>query len=183
MAQEFSPPFTLFSDFSALAKSERELLSPSLEPQTKSRNAVTIKRDIDKVFAFVSNVDHLSDLLLTAELRAAPGKENWGLDLSVEREAGQIRFASTRQSLVSVRGTVSFAEASGHRGTVITVESDYDLPGGKVQEWLKTFSGHDPHSVIQIQLKRLKAFMETGEIPTTQGQPSGRSNETSSTVH
>lgn len=69
------------------------------------------------------------------------------------------------------------ARALADEGTVIALEADYELPGGKLQEWLRMFSGNDPDTVMQVQLKRLKAFLETGEIPTTVGQPSGREEE------
>jgi uncharacterized membrane protein len=84
---------------------------------------------------------------------------------------------------LTVKGEIRFAHGPNNRSTVLIVSSDYTLPGGKLQEWLEMFSGNDPDTVVQVQMKRLKAFLETGEIPTTVGQPSGREEETKHTVH
>jgi hypothetical protein len=51
---------------------------------------------------------------------------------------------------------------------------NYSIPGGKLTEWTTLFSGEDPDTLTITNLKRLKAFLETGEIPTTKGQTSGR---------
>jgi uncharacterized membrane protein len=54
---------------------------------------------------------------------------------------------------------------------------DYSVPGGKLTEFLTFFSGESPDILILTNLHRLKAFLETGEIPTTEGQSSGREIE------
>ena len=62
---------------------------------------------------------------------------------------------------------------------------DYSVPGGKITELIAKMRGEDPDSLAIINLKRLKAFLETGEIATIEGQPSGREElpDTDSRLH
>lgn len=174
---------TISSSLPDLSLSEDELLSPMLEPKTKSRYSITINRPIDEVFIFISNLRNLTDVLVSAELRVHD-HSRLEIDLKVERANERISFRSTEKSDVEVHGEIGLAHAPADRGTVIALEADYTLPGGKLQEWLGLFSGQDLDTVMQIQLKRLKSFLETGEIPTTAGQPSGRDEEQpGTTVH
>jgi len=66
----------------------------------------------------------------------------------------------------------------------------YHVPGGRLTELAGQAAGEDPYSLTLTNLRRLKAYLETGEIPTIEGQPSGRdkgskklSNQELSTVH
>jgi uncharacterized membrane protein len=50
----------------------------------------------------------------------------------------------------------------------------YAPPGGKIGAALAWILGHEPNQTIQEDLRRFKQLMETGEMPTTQGQPRGK---------
>jgi uncharacterized membrane protein len=50
----------------------------------------------------------------------------------------------------------------------------YDAAGGPLGRFFAKLLGNDPMGVLQEDLRRLKQLVETGEIVTTQGQPSGR---------
>lgn len=88
--------------------------------------------------------------------------------LNAEETAGDEYAISWETSPDSkVRGTLTFLlkKAPGNRGTIISAEATFDI--------LKT-NDADPSVFMNIFLKRMKALVETGEIPTTTGQPSGR---------
>jgi uncharacterized membrane protein len=70
-------------------------------------------------------------------------------------------------------GTVRFEEAPGDEGTEVTVALEYDPPGGKFGTLLAKLSGKEPGQQVAETLRRFKALMEAGEIPTIEGQSVG----------
>ena len=60
------------------------------------------------------------------------------------------------------------------RGTVVRVELQYNPPAGVLGALVAQLWGEEPGQQIEEDLHRFKQLMEAGEIPTTEGQPSGR---------
>ena len=54
------------------------------------------------------------------------------------------------------------------------VEMQYNPPGGKLGAAFAKIFGEEPNQQVHEDLHRFKQLMETGEIPTTRGQPAGR---------
>ena len=54
------------------------------------------------------------------------------------------------------------------------VRLQYDPPAGKTGAIVAWLFGHDPAAVIREDMRRFKQLTETGEVPTTEGQPRGR---------
>jgi uncharacterized membrane protein len=75
-------------------------------------------------------------------------------------------------NLVSA-GSIHFEEGPVGRGTAVRVKLQYDPPGGKLGAALAWAFGDSPSQVIREGLRRFKQLMETGEIPTTDGQSRG----------
>jgi uncharacterized membrane protein len=69
-------------------------------------------------------------------------------------------------------GSVWFRTA--RRGTEVKVHLQYDPPAGKAGAAVAWLLGHEPSQTIREDLRRFKQLMETGEVPTTSGQPRGR---------
>jgi uncharacterized membrane protein len=53
------------------------------------------------------------------------------------------------------------------------VHLQYSPPGGKVGAAIARLFGRDAETEIREDLRRFKRLMETREIPTTEGQPTG----------
>ncbi|UWZ82200.1 SRPBCC family protein [Occallatibacter riparius] len=68
-------------------------------------------------------------------------------------------------------GEVIFDEAPGGRGTLITYLQEFGE--GKAKTAIDTVRNRNPKQSVIENLRHFKAFMETGEIPRTQGQPHG----------
>lgn len=164
---------------------------------TKSRHAITIGRAPHEVFAFwrnfsnlvffmkdVERIDVISDIRSHWVIRIKSGaKAEWDADIVEEQPGHMISWRSVEGSEVSTHGTVWFEEASGHQGTVVRLAMDYSVPGGKLAELMTFFTGESPEILIKTNLKRLKAYLETGEIPTVEGQPSGRDEDQKRVTH
>jgi uncharacterized membrane protein len=163
----------------------------------KSHHAITIGKDPYDVFTFFRNfknlplfmkdlvkIDLLSDKRSHWTVQVKNGsKAEWDAEIIQEIPGELISWSSVEGSEVKTFGTVRFEKASADEGTVVTLDMDYAVPGGKLAEFILLFTGETPELLTVTNLKRLKAFLETGEIPTTEGQPSGREEEPKNTKH
>jgi uncharacterized membrane protein len=97
----------------------------------------------------------------------------WDAIILEERENELISWRTVEGSDVGHAGSVRFKPAPGNRGTEITVKFEYHAPGGKIAAKLAKVTGKEPGQQVEKDLLALKAMIETGEIPRTQGQPRG----------
>jgi uncharacterized membrane protein len=51
---------------------------------------------------------------------------------------------------------------------------EYSPPGGNAGAMLAMLFGQEPSQQIEGDLRRFKQLIETGEVPTTRGQPHGQ---------
>ncbi|HEX5284287.1 MAG TPA: SRPBCC family protein [Bryocella sp.] len=84
-----------------------------------------------------------------------------------------ISWRSLPGSDVDTSGVVSFRADPLGRGTYITAEMQYRLPGGALGAGVATIFGKHPEFVVREDLRRFKALLETGEVATTVGQAHG----------
>ena len=59
------------------------------------------------------------------------------------------------------------------RGTFISANVEYAIPGGAFTSGLAALFGKNPEFVVREDLRRFKQLLETGEVPTTVGQTHG----------
>jgi uncharacterized membrane protein len=97
----------------------------------------------------------------------------WIAEITGERQNESIAWRSLPGSDIDVDGSVQFRKATGNRGTLIEARVEYRVPAGPVGSGFAKLLGKDPSFLMQQDLRRLKALMETGEIPTTEGQSHG----------
>lgn len=103
------------------------------------------------------------------------GTVEWDAEITYERENDMISWRSLEESDISNAGSVRFERAPAGRGTTIRVSLQYNPPAGKIGSTIAKLFGEEPDQQIREDLRRFKQLMETGEVPTTQSQPSGRS--------
>src|SRR5215210_4684654 len=72
---------------------------------------------------------------------------------------------------------VSFLPAPGDRGTEIHVDLTKSAPGGKLGEAVQKVTGSEPLAKVKDGLRQFKQFVETGEVPRSEGTPEGESLE------
>jgi uncharacterized membrane protein len=125
-------------------------------------------------------MQHLESVRETGErtsqwVAKAPGRVRlqWQSEI-VEDEPNRFISWRTREgSEVNHCGSVRFDTAPGGRGTLLRLEMYYGLPGGRIGQQAAKLLSAAPETVIKEDLRRLKQLIETGEIATTRGQPSG----------
>jgi uncharacterized membrane protein len=104
-------------------------------------------------------------------------KAEWDAEIVNEIENEVIAWRSTDSKIVDHAGAVHFNDAPGGRGTEVRVVMEYTPPGGIVGAAVAKLFGKGPKQQVASDLRRFKQLMEAGEIPTTEGQSSGRDSE------
>jgi uncharacterized membrane protein len=150
--------------------------------------AVTIDRPAEELYRFWRNFENLPRFMChLVSVKCGEGNRShwvargpagftvsWDAEVINEHPSTLIAWRSLEGSPVATAGSVHFSPAPGGRGTEVQVTLKYDTPVGKLGVLLARLFGADPAWEIQEDLRRFKQLMETGEIPTTQGQPSCR---------
>jgi uncharacterized membrane protein len=150
--------------------------------------AVTIDKPREDVFRFFRDFSNLPRFLkhLESVRETGEGRSRWiakgPAGRTVEWEAvihnqvenELIAWRSLPGSRVDNAGAVWFKDAPGGRGTELKVELQYNPPAGVLGAAIAWLFGEEPGQQIGEDLRRLKQILEIGEVPTTEGQPSGR---------
>jgi uncharacterized membrane protein len=134
-------------------------------------------RDFENLPRFMQ---HLESVTITDNNRSkwtvlgpAGSRIKWDAEIVREQENEFISWRSLQDSDISVEGAVEFRRATGNRGTLISVAILYTPPGGQFGASIAKLLGADPKFMVRHDLRRLKALLETGEIPTIEGQTHG----------
>ena len=100
---------------------------------------------------------------------------SWDSEIITDQPDRLIAWKSLPGADVENAGSVHFEPATGGRGTVVTLEVNFEPPAGIVGLTVAKLLGESPSRHTLENLRQFKQLMETGEIATTEGQPSGRS--------
>lgn len=149
--------------------------------------AVTIRKPAAELYAFWREVTNLPQIIhhpvtITAtsqdeshwSVSAPAGRRvEWDAILINDQPNALIAWRSREGAEVENAGSVRFAEAPGDEGTEVTVALEYNPPGGRVGAALAKLTRDSASSQVYDALRRFKALMEAGEIPTIEGQSVG----------
>ncbi len=166
-------------------------LRPEANQHEPHQFSITIGREPQEVFAFwrdfknlplfmkdLAEVQILSEKTSRWVVKLKSGfRTEWDAEIVEELPGQMIAWQSLEGSSVETSGRVWFLKSPGGRGTIVRLMMSYHVPGGKLAELAGKFTGEDPYNLTLTNLRRLKAYLETGEIPTTEGQPSGRDED------
>jgi len=135
-------------------------------------------RDFENLPRFMRNLDSVRVIDSKRSHWVADGpmgiKAEWEAEIINEIPGKLIGWRSVEGSRVDNAGSVHFKPAPGGRGTEVKVVLRYDPPGGVFGAAVAKIFGDDPDHQVQEDLRRFKQLMETGEIATIEGQPTGR---------
>jgi uncharacterized membrane protein len=138
-------------------------------------------RKLDNLPRFMKHLESIEvkDERVSRWVAVGPGgaRVQWESEITDDRPNELISWRTRPGSQVNHRGSVRFAPASGGRGTLVRVEMIHGAVQGAVNGGLRAritkLLGAAPEVVIREDLRRFKQLIETGEVPTTRGQPSG----------
>ena len=97
----------------------------------------------------------------------------WTAELREDQPNRRISWASLPDSDIDTSGSVEFREDPQGRGTYVTAEVRYSAPGGSLGTAFAAIMGKHPEFMVREDLRRFKALVECGEVPTTAGQTHG----------
>ena len=151
--------------------------------------SITVNMPIEDVYRFWRDFEnlptfmqHLDSVAVREEgishwVATGPAgmRVEWDARIINEVENKVIGWQSLEGSRVSTAGSVNFDQTP--HGTRVRVHLQYNPPGGRLGAAVAKLFGEAPGQTIREDLRRFKRLIETGEIPTTEGQPSGRRSE------
>jgi uncharacterized membrane protein len=154
----------------------------------KAEKTVTINKSAEELYCFWHDFENLPHFMkhLQAVKISNPKRSHWttsgplgtraewDAEITEDRANELIAWTSTQGSDVENSGFVQFKPLSHHRGTAVKVVIQYNLGAGAVGDAMLKLFGESPEQQIGDDLRRFKMLMETGEIATTEGQPTGR---------
>ena len=152
------------------------------------QRSFTIDKSPEEVFQFWRNFEnlpkfmqHLNSVKTTGDRfshwvarRPMNMSASWDAEITDERQNEYIVWKSVPGSEVENSGSVEFRPAPFHGGTEVHITIQYSQPGGKVGAAFARLFGEHPEQQVREDLRRFKQLMEAGEIPTVEGQSSGR---------
>jgi uncharacterized membrane protein len=100
-------------------------------------------------------------------------KIRWTAEMTEDKQNERIAWRSLAGSQVETNGSVEFRPGANGRGTLVTVRVEFMPPGGSVGRAFAALVGKDPEFAIREDVRRFKALIEAGEVPTTTGQSHG----------
>lgn len=135
-------------------------------------------RDFENFPRFMPHVEQIEPVDATHSRWLVRGplghRFQWHAELTSDVPAQQLGWQTMAGSDIAHTGLVRFSPVPGNRGTRIAVEFTYHPPLGKAGVMLARMTGEEPSQQVSEDLRRFKQLIETGEIPTTIGQPAGR---------
>lgn len=153
-------------------------------------HSITINRPVEQLYRFWRDLSNLPQFMhhLESVTVESPTRSHWKVKgpagMSIEWDAEIINddenrvigWRSLENPVVDHAGSVRFRPAPDNQGTQVDVNMEYLPLGGSLGAAIARLFGEAPERQIRDDLHRLKQQMEVGEIATTEGQPSGRSN-------
>ncbi|HEY8459805.1 MAG TPA: SRPBCC family protein [Blastocatellia bacterium] len=150
--------------------------------------AVTINRSPEELYRFWRDfqnlprfMKHLESVREMGNGRSrwvakgpAGGTVKWDAEITEDRPNELIAWRSLDGADVDNVGTVRFERAPGGRGSIVKVKMRYSPPAGALGAAVARLFGENPEWQVKDDLRRFKQLIETGEIITTKGQPTGR---------
>jgi uncharacterized membrane protein len=150
--------------------------------------SIAINRPADELFRFFRELENLPRVMshlqsVRAEdasrsrwVASLPGDKplEWETEITQELPNELLAWRSLEGSPMSHSGFVHFRALPEGRGTMVSLKLELDAREGSLAAGITKLFGEVPELVIGEDLRKLKQLMETGEIASTDGQPSGR---------
>ena len=147
--------------------------------------SVTIGLPRDEVFAFISEPGNFSKFMLNIQSVERAGEN--ALHFSAISDKGKRSefdaeiIANKPNEVFAWRategtreiGAITVESAPGGRGTVVSLKQAHETVLDKLTGFAASLVGKNSQIRAATDLMRLKAYLETGEVPTILGQPNG----------
>ena len=154
-------------------------------------STITIGRPASDIYEFWKGFTRLPQIMsyldrveprgekLTHWVASPPhgGTVEWDAEVTEDVPDQRIAWRSIEGSDLPNWGAVRFNKAPGDRGTEVHLSMHYEPPGGKIGAAAGHLLEGMSEEVLKQNLRHLKAYLETGEIPTNITTSQGRSSK------
>lgn len=154
----------------------------------KVEKRITVQKSPEELYRFWRNFENLPHFMKHLESVTVKGDNQshwvakapanttvaWDAEIIDDVPNERISWRSLEGADVMNAGEVRFVPAPANRGTEVHVSLTYDPPAGALGALVARLFGEEPSQQVEGDLRRFRAIMETGEVPTVQGQSSGR---------
>ena len=134
-------------------------------------------RKLENLPRFMHHVESVSEIDNKRSKWVAFGPANtlveWTAEIVQETPGQLLAWRSVEGSPLQIDGSVEFRPAPGDRGTYMDAIIQYRPPAGKLGSTVAKLLGKNPAFLMEQDMRRFKALIEAGEIPTTKGQSHG----------
>jgi uncharacterized membrane protein len=98
----------------------------------------------------------------------------WDCEITEDRPGAALAWRTLNGAEVPNAGSVIFEPLPQGRGTIVRLSIHYSPLDGRLTAALAKLLHLDPQARVHEELRRFKQLIESGEIATTHGQPTGR---------
>jgi uncharacterized membrane protein len=160
------------------------------------KESIAVNKPVEQVYALWRHVENLPRFMLHLESVTptygnrshwvaripAPLRLEWDAAITDEQENQRISWCSLPGSRVDHAGSVFFHSLPVRGGTEVKIIFKYKPPAGSAGAAAAKLLSMLTQNQIKADLRAFKAVAETGERPTTVGQPSGRATQRNPTT-
>lgn len=166
-------------------------------PNVNIKTALTVNRPRHAVYAFwrklenlplfmkhLDSVKEINEKLSEWKLRipGGLGTVSWKSEIVKEEPGDFLSWHSISDAGIENAGKIEFRDA-GKFGTEIHVVISYHAPLGIVGEKAARIFNPMFETAVREDVRNFKRYIETGEVPVTEGQPSGREKVIAETIN
>ncbi|MBC7457973.1 MAG: hypothetical protein H7235_06820 [Bdellovibrionaceae bacterium] len=167
-----------------------------IDPEKRPFSA-TINKPLNEVYALLSDTKNFplffENLEKIEEVKGEKSKWHFkntfeqstmaiAMKTALEKNGESIQWTSEDGAGIKYDIAAQLFPATGGRGTVVHMLVSYETKIGAVMGFFEKLFGVDADVLTKKNLQRFKAYCETGHVPTTEGQPSGRDEDQSETM-
>jgi uncharacterized membrane protein len=162
---------------------------------TIAKSTVQLNCSLDEAYRYWRNFENLPRFMRHLESVTVNGNRShwvavgpmnsrieWDAEIVGDRENSSISWHTLPGSDLDMDGAVEFLTAPGQRGIIIVASVRYRSAAGSAGAAIAKMMGRDPSFLMRQDLRRFKALIETGEIPTIDGQTHGPRSTTAAAM-
>lgn len=191
VVQSYTPPVAESYRINQFYRPKSYLFEDVFPEQVKSKRpySTTINKPRAEVFLNLSRIEnfpiffeHLAKVeIISDEQSTWQFKDEESLDVPMKllkRKENELLVWKTEDAAgFDYTMALSLEDAQAERGTVVRVMTVYESKAAKIISIAEKLFGKDADMMARKSLQRLKAYCETGHVPTIEGQPSGRDED------
>lgn len=152
------------------------------------RESIRLECAVEDVYRFWRQLEHLPRFMSHLEsvvedesrtrshwVAKGPGglRVEWDAEILTENQNRTLSWTSLPGSDVVTAGAVTFRPVRGGRSTQLTVHLQYAPPAGRAGDWIAWAFGRAPAQTVRNDLRRLKQWLEAGELATAGAASTG----------